>query len=498
MSLAVLSLLSGGLLALIFPKFNLWWLAWFALLPLLFAVKRSRNAGEAFRCGYLAGLSFYGATFALIFPLGEWIGGLIFLAWALLTLFLSLYTGIFAYALKKLAGKNYYFLAAPFCWVLIEWLRSLGPFGLVPSLGYSQWQFLPFIQIVSVIGVAGLSFIIVLVNALLAEIFFERKTGLAWVLLLLFLCLFSFGWWQLSSAPAADGPGLSLVLVQGNHSQQEKLDYSQLPRIKADYLGLTMQGLKYKPQIVVWPETAIPFYIQTDRPFQAQLQQLAKDNRINLILGLPRLDERNNAYNSALFISSSGEVLGWEDKHRLVPFGEYLPFRAALAPLLKQFKGLANTILASQDFTQSSSVEPIMTPLGLVGIGICSDSFFPGIFRDFSSRGGEFFLVITNDGWYHGTSAYEKHLMVDAVRAAEFRRYLAHCGNTGISAVIDPAGRIIAHAWPDQREIVSAEIHKIKGRSLYGQFGDWFVYLALLLLAGYAVWKLTIRWRRGT
>jgi len=489
----LLSLASGFLLALTYPRFNLGWLAWFALLPLLYAVYRSKHQGSAALYGLLAGLPFYLITFAFMLTLGEWAGNLIYPAWLLLALFYSLYTAFFAFLFRRYASGPYPFMLAPLLWVLIEWLRSLGPFGVVAHLGYSQWHWPALTQIISITGVAGLSFLVVLVNALLAEIFFvshtaRNKVFLAAAIILSVGAVGSYGYYQLHSNNLTKEKELSMALIQGNFTQNEKLDYANLSKIKETYLKMTEEGLKGSPEAMVWPETAIPFYIQADRDYLGKLQKLAKAHHVNLILGLPRYDGQQ-AYNSTMFISSGGERIGWQDKHKLVPFGEYVPFRPILIPLFKTVKALKYTMFLQQDFSPSYSVEPVATPAGKVGVGICSDVFFPAIFREFDQKGVDYYLVTANDAWYQHSSASIKHLGIGIFRAIEFRRYLAYCTTNGITAIIDPWGRVVQELRPDERGILYGKIYKISERSFYSRFGDLFTYLVLVILGVYLLFR---------
>jgi len=489
-----MSILSGILLSLIFPKFNLFWLAWFALMPLLYAIYNAKSAKQAALYGYLMGIPFYAITFSFILTLNEWVGWLVFFGWVLLTLFLSLYTALFAFLLKILADKHSRFLLAPLLWVLIEWLRSLGPFGLVPHIGYSQWHWLALIQISSLTGVVGIAFLIVLVNAILVEVFFfphifKKKIILGCSLVIIMGMVLGYGYYHLSANRLALGAELSIGLIQGNYAQKAKLDCKNLSEIKQTYLEMTNQSLAQQPQLILWPETSIPFYIQDEADYREKLNRFAGENKVNLLLGLPRYDKNRLAYNSSMFISSAGKFLGWQDKHQLVPFGEYLPFRSVLLPIFKTFKALRYTTLLEQDFTAGRMAEPIAAPIGKIGLGICSDTFFPNVFREFDEKGADYFFLITNDAWFKTSSAPYKHLMADVLLAVSFRRYFVQCANTGISAVIDPTGKTLQRTGLNQRRIVNAKVSVVKDRSFYSRFGEWFAYLSILILVVYALFR---------
>lgn len=483
--------ISGLGLALIAPKINFSWLVWFAFLPLFYAIRKTQSQKKAAGYGFVTGIVFYGIIFAFLFSLSEYVGWFILVAWLGAVLFYALYAALFGLILKRYQLVNFPFLLAPFIWVFVEWLRFLGPFGMVPSLGYSQWQHPLLAQIASITGVNGVTFLIVLVNALLAEIFFVQrsfwqKAGLFSTIILLFGGVLFYGYYEMNLRALVLGKGVPLALIQGNFGQAEKMDIANLPRIKETYLQLTEESLGASPEAVVWPETAIPFYIQDDYSFYDKLKNLAKNRHVNLIFGLPRYNQ-GLAYNSTMFISSAGDFLGWQDKHRLIPFGEYIPFRAWIVPIFKRFKALKYTLFLQQDFSKSYQVETVNTPMGTIGVSICSDILFSDIFRDFEDKGVDYFLVTSNLAWYKHTSALEKQLVNTAFRAIEFRRYVAQTTNNGITCMIDPWGRIVSQLEVDRRGILYGKIYKVNERTFYSRFGDFFTDTVILILLGYVV-----------
>ena len=458
------AILSGVGLSLIYPKIGFYWLAWISLVPLLYVVIKSQRPRQAAGYGLVTGFIFYGVTFACVGSLAEFVGYLSLAGVFFAALFFSLYLALFCFLLKLLSGERYYFFLPAILWVVIEWLRSLGPFGLVPSLAYAQWSNLLLIQVAALGGIKLLSFLIVLVNGIIIEILFfdvarKKKFVLSLLLILIFTTLFSYGYYRLNIMPLAQNKPLAIALLQGNYPQREKLDYANIPKMKLGLLELTEQAAQQNVQLIVWPESSIPFYIQDDAVYLTKLTDLASKYAVNLILGLPRHDDNGMAYNSALFISSTGKILGWQDKRKLVPFGEYVPLRPLLLPILKTIKALKYTRLMQQDFSSSSQTAPIDTSVGRIGIAICSDSFFPDVFRKFNKQKVDYSVVITNDAWFGSSSAPNKHLMASVMRAVEFNRYVVQAANTGISAVIDPRGRILEISQLNQRVILKAKIY---------------------------------------
>ena len=486
-----LAALSGLGMALSVPKFSYAGLAWFALIPLFYALQRAPNLKKAALYAFITGFIFYAITFGFLFSLREYVGGLILVGWLGAVFFYALYTALFGLIFKRYQITAFPFLLAPFVWIFVDWLRFLGPFGMVPSLGYSQSGWPMLAQMASITGVAGVTFLIVLVNALLAEIIFvtrpfRQRAGLFAIIVLTFSGVILYGYYEMNFRKFTLGKELSLALIQGNFGQREKMDIANLPRIKDTYLQLTEASMIASPEAVIWPETAIPFYIQDDYQFYVKLKTLAQAKRVNLIFGLPRYN-RGQAFNSTMFISSYGDFIGWQDKHRLIPFGEYIPFRSLIVPLFKSIKALKYTLFLQQDFSKSYQVETVNTPVGTIGVAICSDVLFADIFRDFDDKGVEFFLTNNNLAWYKQTSALEKQLTNVAFRAIEFRRYIAQTTNNGITCIIDPWGRIVSRLPIDEKEILYGKIYKVNERTFYSRFGDFFTDGVILILLGYVI-----------
>lgn len=495
----ILSVFSGIVLTSTFPTI-LYPLAYVALIPFLIAIDRARDKKEAFFSGIAFGVVFYGGVFFFVNTLTDWVGGLIFLGFAGLALFLSLYTGLFAWLLKILTPKlNLWerIVAAPLLWIFIEWLRSLGPYGLVPSIGYSQWIALPIIQIAQATGVAGIAFLVVLCNVAFKEMMFAKKLRVRLYIFLIPLIAITitvlFGIYELN-IPLKLGQSKKVVVVQGNHSQKQKMNSDMLPSIKKTYLELSASSKIYKPDIVLWPETAIPYYIQKEPFFISRLCHLIRDIDAIFVIGTPRLDIEHRAYNSAAFFSADGRFLGWQDKYNLVPFGEYLPARSFLVPLLDYLGQSLYTQFLVRDFSSSEYRIPVETGSGKIGLGICIDSFFPKTMRRYVLQGADYLFVITNDAWFKRSSAIFKHTVAGVFRAIENRRYVVQAANNGISSVIDPYGQIITKSGFWERTVLAGEIKEVRNVTFYTKFGDVFTYFCLLGLLALVLIKKP--WKR--
>jgi len=450
-------IISGVLLALAFPKFNLWPLAWFALVPFFFALNKARDWKESLFCGLSFGLVFFSINLFWVTSLFRFVGGWAVFGWVCLVVFQSLFIVLFS-TFKFQLSKPFLIAAL---WVAIEWLRAWGPFGVTcGGVGYSQADFLPLIQIASFLSVYGVSFLVVLVNAYLAflllsvgrnprlksgELFPACRQARPTIyygvsILILLAVIYCYGSWVLNCKSNAILP--KLALIQPNIDQFDRMN----PRLTAQNFDiqadLTRQA---SAEIFVWPETAVFSYLLRDPALFQKFRNLAKEKKAWLVVGTPHYGDDRRIFNSIISISPSGEVVSRYDKRRLVPFGEYLPFRPLLYPLLKQ------TGYYEENFDFGGEPQPIIAGKYKIAAGICFESTFPDVMR---ARAGDFMLVVTNDAWFGDSSAPYVHLNAGIFRAIENRKYFVQVGNTGFSAVIDPCGRVIKKSRLNEREVL--------------------------------------------
>ena len=485
----ILAVLSGILLVLSHPSFNLFPLAWVGLVPLLIAVRSAPNAKSAFRIGYISGLTFFGGLIywiVLLYPFAN-----IFvtvLGYVALVAYAALYFSVFAllvHQLPRKSGLSFIFPAA-LIWTGMEWIRSWFltgfPWG---SMGYSQWNNHAGIQIASITGVYGVTFVVILFNAAIAHLIISSSNWRSASRGVIFpigivASTFVYGAFCLSDSvsPAAR---VQLGLVPGNVSQAEKWKSEHAPKIFKRYLGLTENVNAAKPDLIVWPETAIHPQILSGRAesYRRRLFKMLQEDQIYLLAGAPVREADKKYYNSVFLLSPSGEKLGSYSKMHLVPFGEYVPFSSAL-PNFIQFETFAHG--KSINLLPLADVEDTK-----MGIAICFESVFPNLFRKFVAKGASVMGILTNDAWFVGTTAPAQHLSAAPFRAVENRISVFRCANGGISCIIDPFGRItsrtITPAQPDGVlvEDVPLKNHQSAGMTLYTRYGDWFPILCLLV-----------------
>jgi apolipoprotein N-acyltransferase len=495
----ILSALSGLFLILIFPQFNLEVLAWFALIPLLFAIQNQTLGAVAGR-GFFAGMIFY--FFSLnwvtntLVNYGNIPTGLSFLLLGLLAAYLSFYVSLFCVLTVKLSrGKPvFFFLLAPFIWTSLEYLRSTHmTFGFSwMGLGYSQFQTLIIIQPAEITGIYGISALIVLVNAtfhFLLNAWISRLstpdkwkisgrvTGLTTLVLGLWV-----GWsgWALERTQSQidSSPKIRIGLAQGNIEQHLKWNKLYQRATMEFYKELTLQAAKEKPELIVWPEAATPFYYGLDPAGTKFVQDLARTAGVPLLFGSPykeKVDEKLLDYNRAFLISDHGETIDVYDKMHLVPFGEFVPFRKALFFVEKMVEIIG-------DFGLGKRATVFELNGSRLGVSICYEIIFPDLVRRPVKNGAEYLVNITNDAWFGKTAASHQHISIAALRAVENRTPIVRAANTGISGIIDPTGELRNTTQLFTREFVIGDIAPNKGpRTFYSQFGDIFAYLCLML-----------------
>jgi apolipoprotein N-acyltransferase len=486
-SLFFLPLLSGILLALSFPKPDISVLAWVALIPLLYSI-RDKSPGQSFKEGFVAGIAFYALSLRWVLIVMRDYGGIgsspsFFLLLAL-SAYLALYIGAFAWLYVKareLAGPASVLLAPAF-WVALELLRNYLLSGFPWNLlGYSQHQNLPLIQIADITGVYGVSALIVMTNAAITEFIavmsyreYADYRKIIWPVTAVALMALSavYGHYRLTDLPHPYGT-MKVTVVQGDIDQFHKWDPAFQMQVFDIYKKLTADAAaQKKPDLVIWPETATPFYFQ-DRILTEQLLDAVKKADIWLLTGSPSIEERGSdyvEYNSAYLIDPSGMPVDRYDKMHLVPFGEYVPLKTLLPFVSKMVHGIG-------DFGAGSGYTVMRMSKGSFGTAICFEVIFPELVRHFVLGGANFLTSITNDAWFGDSGAPYQHFDMSVFRAVENRRSMVRAANTGISGVILPSGEVIARTSIFKRVEMTAEVPLMTDKTFYTLYGDIFAYL---------------------
>ena len=524
----ILAVLSALLLFLSFPNLNLFPLAWVALVPFFSALTGATSWKSAFWMGYLTGFLFFAGLLPAILLLYPYANIFATLAgYLLLVGYTALYFAVFAVLMRFVPRRSsiLFALSAACIWTALEWVRSWVitgfPWG---SIGYSQWNNLPGIQIASLVGVHGISFVIVLFNASLATLLCNRHQwqqelrAVVLSLILTFLC-FGYGILHLQKAdPLAQRPNvtprtnvetLKVALIPGNIPQLQKWDLRQFPKILQRYIELTHKASREAPELIVWPETATRSRALTGEwpTYYRRFSQMLRDTEIPLLLGTANTGETDEAigqfsknrekrdmriYNRVLSIAPDGKIHGDYAKMHLVPFGEYVPLTHLLPDFIPNFiqfepfaHGKTVNLLPVFDVKNKTNTRKIE-----IGASICFESVFPDEFRRPVKMGASVMGIFTNDAWFKGTAFPELHLSMVPFRAVENRIAVFRCANGGFTCVVDKFGRITTPLiTPDTaQEILIASVPLLSSteheQTLYTRYGDWFPILCTLMCVG--------------
>ena len=480
-----LALLSGLLLALSMPGPDLGGLAWIALVPLFWAL-RGAGPRQGFRLGWLAGFAYFGTLLYWIYALWDWASLAILPGYLLLVGYLALYWGAFGALYRYLSGRLPPWALvsmAPALWVTLEYMRGLTrfgfPWGQAADAAYGQ---LPVIQLASITGIWGVSFLIVLVNVALYVGLRSRDARYPALALLLAGAIALWGWTQLER-PLPDGRDLRVAIVQPNIPQRIRNDPRRLEEFSNIYqtllAGISAEGESV--ELTILPESILPTFVLEDERVRGPLTSWAQANDSTLLFGTYRREPGDaRVYNSAALLSPSGTTVGTYDKIQLVPFStEYFPGIALLDQL-----GVTQWLPIGRlgALTPGTDFEPLKSPLGAIATPICFESIFSRISRAFVLRGAELIVTVTNDAWFKDTWALPQHFVKGVYRAVETGRYFVQAANTGISGIIDPQGRIVARTQIEERTALLGAVRLLHERTLYTRYGDWFVYFLGLIV----------------
>ena len=490
---------SGLLLTFCFPPIGHPLVGWAALVPLLFLATTNKPSA-CFTLGWFAGVShglslLYWITY-VVNHYGNLPLPVSLVVCFLLVAYLALFPGLFCAGLSWLRQRGLpWLLLAPFLWVTLELGKSHLLTGFPwENLGYSQYRWLPAIQMADLAGVYGISFVLVFSSVLLFQMIFaskhqsKRLTRLISFLLLVGLLsvVYGYGRWRLATLESYQDQSFKVAMVQGNVSQDTKWDPAFQQATLEKYVRLTNEIAKQKPDLVVWPETATPFYFLADRQNTTTLIREVQKLEKPLLFGSPAYRRKGaelTLYNRAYLLDGDGMVTGYYDKIHLVPFGEYVPWKKILFFVDK-------LVQAAGNFASGKHARVLEVSAARVGVLICYEVIFPKLSRDLANGGANLLVNITNDAWFGRSSAPYQHLSMAVLRAVENRIPIARCANTGISAFIDIRGRILQRTDLYENATLIATLQLGNGTTMYTRHGDWFAWTCLavsLLGFGYSL-----------
>ena len=481
-------LISGILTGLAFPKFELMFLGWISLIPLLYIIVLKRPR-QAFILGLTAGTSFYLVLLYWIPAVPAYYGGLSLpislLVYILFAVFLSLFWAFPSMAVSFIGQKFAHgvFFLIPFLWITFEYgithVLTGFPWGL---LAYSQYKNIYLIQTASFTGVYGVSFILVFFQSMIVY-FFKSKNKILLIFAFGFIIFFHIlGFFSVKRTIPAVREFKGAV-IQGNVSssiQWEITPDQKIEELFLQHLNLTRQAAQKGARLLVWPELSVPLCFSCSnslyQEFRNSLIHFTHNSNTTMVLGTYETSYNQDDvqyFNSALCLKPDGQYTQYNKMH-LVPFGEYTPYETI-------FSFISNFTHAIGELTPGDKLSFHKFMEIKFASPICYEIIFPDLVRRFCLGGAEFLVTLTNDGWYGKSSAPYQHFSIAVFRAVENRRFLLRAATTGISGIIDPNGRILKRSELNQQLYLTEDIAAIKKTTIYTRWGNWFSYLSLTI-----------------
>ena len=459
-------MVSGLLLNLANPPADIGPLAFVALLPLLWSL-RGAGPGRGALAGFAFGIVYYGLLLDWLMAFGS-------IAWLPLVVSQALYAAAFG-ALAPLATRlerplrSAVLLAA--LWTAIDWVRAVWPVGGFTwgGLGYTQHGNGLILPVATVTGVWGVTFAVILVNALLLEAGLGRRPGpsrprlpaKALVAGALGACLLP----AMIPVPGASGPPIDVAVVQGNVPRALASDrLLQSDRVAQNHIALNRTLASDPPDLAVWPENALSGDPAHDPALAAAVSGSIRDVGATTIVGAISPAPGGSFYNQALLYAPDGQIVDRYSKIHLVPFGEYIPWRSLLGWTQRYRHGLATLSPGNRvhDFRVGTTLP------------ICFENTFPDLFRRFVSAGASLVVVTTNDSSYLYSPASREHVIMSQLRAVETGRWIVQGAISGESAIVNAHGQVVRHTGLFVPAILRANVPTATARTLYVRLGDWF------------------------
>ncbi len=502
-----------------FPHLNWHWLVWVAPAPLLVALVAERRLDRAFLLGYLSGAVFLAGNcywfVGVMEVYGRMQAALAAGVLLLFTIIFAVFFGVFGLVEGYVARRSVFaaLLLSPLVWVSMEVARTYLITGFPwDLLGYAV-QAGGLRQAASFTAVYGLSFLAVATSALASWALLNWRRRRAWLAMAIWAGLLVAGDFLMAPPPAPPGRH-SALLVQPNVPLDESAldawapsrDPKPLQALVALTLDACLTGLPAQagrggqggagldesasPALIVWAENPAPFYFERDPVFRGAAEDMARRSRAYVVLNTVTFEGQTHPRprNTAVLLDPEGRAAFQYDKIHLVPFGEYVPWWA--------FPGKVGKITSEVgDFVPGSAYPVASTPEGKIGVFICYESIFPQLVRRLVRAGAGVLVNISNDAWYGDSPAAWQHFEMARVRAIENGRYLLRATNDGITAVVDPYGRVIAELPRHRREVLTGRFDFEARETFYTAYGDLFAWLCVAVSAGVLAKEVVARRR---
>jgi len=468
-----------------------------ALVPLLVLLhtespgpREERPTPRGARWGpWLTGIVFYALSFWWIVRLpatAMTVPWLIYPGLLALGLYLGLFTAFFGWLVRFVRRRLGWpvLVTAPFAWGVAEWLKSAGEMGCPwANVGYALAPEPAWIQMASAIGAPGLSIWVVAVNALAAGAVvsrgWPRRAG--WIAAAAALVFVPVWWGTGRLAAAKTAPLARVAIIQPNVGSHEKWDAALQDSVVRRLERLTREAAasQPKPAVIVWPETALPFYVRLESVKLRRLLELARQGGVPILAGYPdaRLDPNGSVqtHNAAGLVLPTGAISGQYEKIHLVPFGERIPFQGL-------FPFLGSLDLGQAEWTPGTRPVVFSHAGPAFSVLICFEAIFPGHTRRFALEGAQYLVNITNDEWFGKSAGPIQHADLAVLRTVELGLGMARAANTGVSMLIDPYGRVEARTPLFTEAVLIGEVKAGIGPTLFTEWGDWLTALSVALM----------------
>ncbi len=469
-----------------------------SLSPLIVASVLAARAGQTsvrvFGLGWLTGFVYFAGTLYWLAQVMAEFGGLSIVVAGLLAsglfCWLAVFVGVFAVLVAR-AGRSGSLGAvwlAPVFWIVTEWIRAWlgGNFPWI-LLGYSQVRTLPVLQLASIGGVPLLSGLVALVSTAAAILALSRarqhRIGAA-LCAVLVIAVSVWGAARMARGTLTSaGEPIRVGLLQGNVPQDQKWDPAQRNAITRRYVELSREALGQGARLVIWPEASTPFYFDVDGAMAEPIRRLARETGTAFVIGTDEFEAgidggADRFFNAAALVGQDGRTQASYRKIRLVPFGEYVPFKRLLffvGPLIESVS----------DFSPGEELTLFDAGGARFNVAICYEVIYPDLARSAVLQGSQLLTTITNDAWFGRSSAAYQHFEQATVRAVEQGRYLVRAANTGITGAVDPYGRVLASTPLFETRVLTTDVRLLSGRTVYASVGDAPVYVS---------WLVTLAW----
>ncbi len=475
-----LAIFSGLLVGISYLPINLHFLIFFGFVPIIHAwIKNDKK--DNFRSGYI-----FGITYNLIS--NYWIGtnsganfSVVILSLIFAVLYLSVFWGLGGVIYAKVKSKSNMYQTFPFLIVSIEWIRSFGPLGFPwGNLALTQVDYLLLLQLIDITGTYSLSFVVITINLIFYKCYLDKSFLFKNIkkILLFPILLILFGIIRLNTLEQTSR-NIEAVVIQPNIDPNKKWDYSGRQETITFMHSLYDKAISYKPDIIIFPETALPVYLRINNKIRNNIQLKVNESRIPVLIGTVdrSFDSLGNKvyFNSSMYLSPNEKFIMYNKMH-LVPFAEYDLIPSFLSPLAKLNLNINRGIFKKGEKYRLFDLKG----LRFANL-ICYESSFPRYARKFVKKGAEFLIINTNDGWLGKSAGPHQHFSQAILRSIENRIPIIRCGNTGISGIILPTGEIKKHIGIGEEMVFKETIPLYNTGTFYTRYGDAFAVICFLI-----------------